>query len=62
MGRRRKVVFGVLGTLVLALVAIGAFYGPIIADFARAGFFEKQEKRDWEPETRKNLDAIQTAL
>lgn len=62
MGRRRKVVFGVLGALALALIAAGAIYGPILADFAQAGFFEKQEKRDWEPETRKNLEVIQTAL
>jgi hypothetical protein len=62
MGRRRKVVLGVLGALALVLIAIGTIYGPILADFARAGFFEKQEKRDWEPETRKNLEVIQTAL
>jgi hypothetical protein len=52
-----------IGLLAVVLIGLGAFYGPVIASFAKQGFFDRApEKRKYEASRIEHLKAIHTAL
>jgi len=48
---------------VVAVVGLGAFYGPVVVAFARNGFFDRApEKKEYDATSTERLKAIHTAL
>lgn len=58
----RKVLLGALAALIVFVVGLAVWLGPVVASFNRAGFFEKAEQQTYEGTSADNLRALHTAL